>query len=553
MIHARATILGGLFLWAVAPLSPVTAAVEVPAEITSDSLWIGTIDINHTVTVRKGATLLIMPGTILRFAASAPGAPDKAGLRVEGSLVAQGNPGKPILFTSAAEKPARGDWAGIVFDRANQTPSRLRHCSIRHATEGIRGASSFLFVEDTELANNVTGLKAERELAGGIFGCTITGNTTGALYYQSSGLSIENSLISGNSDAGVVCVFGSSPMIRQSEISGNAVTGVSCLQGSSPRLEGNLIRGNGRGVHVELKSRPVIFRNDILENATGVWAEKLVFPQIVGNLIARNGTGIYCNFSGYPVIHGNNIVDNEHFGIVLGDNMSIVMEKQIPFRDMGRFSFDKPAQERKDFPPQSRKFTPFTASDEGVVDARGNWWGQAALQEMEDPSEKKNVSVIEDAFDKPDTWYEDKTYPRDRVVYADWEKKPIEEAGRPAKTYAGIRGRVVHGGKPIAGARVFSFREEGEESWSEGVSYSSPTDDDGEYSLHLSPGTYHLTARKTAAAFPHLDLQPGDLVGSAGEKPIAVAPGIFTEVTIEIAVPPPAGEGGLNDPARQEP
>jgi parallel beta-helix repeat protein len=512
-----------------------TAAEEDYIDITADTVWEGAVNLSKEVRVHPGATLLVQPGTTVRFSAekNAEGEP-KVRLLVQGTLVAQGAADAPILFTSAAEQPAPGDWRGIVFERANERPSRLRHCRIEYAAEGIRGAYSLLIMEDSELRKNKIGLTAQRDLKGGLLRCTIAENERGVLFQQSSALSIVHSRITENSAGGIVCVFKSAPRISHSEIDGNGQAGISCLQGSSPVISGNVIRSNERGIHVELKSRAVITANEIVENDTGISVVKLAFPQVSGNTIARNGIGIYCNYSGYPEIHGNSIVDNERFGLVLGDNMSIIMEKQIPFRDMGKFFFDNIPDKPPDLPVQSQKFTPFTASDEGIVDARGNWWGPEALEEMERLGEEGNITVIEDFHDKPDTWYQGKSYRRDRVVFSPWEKLPLAESGPPEKAYAGVKGKVIFGGAPLRGARVHAYRGAEGGFRGEGFSYSAPTGEDGLFSLTLSPGTYFLVAKRTSPPFPRRDPGPKEFFGYYGGNPVTVTSGAYGESNIQV-------------------
>lgn len=513
----------------------VSAAEKEGVDITSDTVWEGTVRLTGEVRVHEEATLLIQPGTTLRFSEAKDGdGKPKSRLMVLGTLIAQGTPEEPILFTSAAANPARGDWGGVVFERANASPNRLRHCVIEYAAEGIRGAYSFLLLEDSELRNNETGLTAQRDLRGGLLRCSLTANGRGALFHQSSAMSIDQSRITENIEAGIVCVFASSPPIRHSRISGNGKVGISCLQGASPVIQENVITGHERGIHVELKSRPVITSNLIEGNDTGIWVVKLAFPRVADNTIARNGVGIYCNYSGYPEIHGNNIVDNERFGLVLGDNMSIVMEKQIPFRDMGRFFFDTSREKPGDIPEQSRKFTPFTASEEGIVDARGNWWGKDALKEMEEHGEEGNVTVIEDFLDKPDTWYNGKSYRRDRVDFSSWETEPLAASGPGEVSSTGVKGKVIFRGEPLDGVRVHVYKEAEGDFRGEGFSYSAPSAGSGEFSLSLLPGTYYLVARQGSPPFPGKDPGPGGYFGYYGGNPVTVTTGVTTESNIQV-------------------
>ena len=70
--------------------------------------------------MRPGATLLVLPGTRVRFAAgSGESGEFRSRLLVNGTLVAQGTAREPIVFTSAAAEPRAGDWGR---DRPGQLP-----------------------------------------------------------------------------------------------------------------------------------------------------------------------------------------------------------------------------------------------------------------------------------------------------------------------------------------------------------------------------------------------------------------------------------------------
>jgi parallel beta-helix repeat protein len=537
MIALRSIAVGLVFISVLAalPAGPASAQADKqqPVELREDTIWEGLVEVGSATIVESGATLLVMPGTTVRFAAASrdvQGRP-KASLLVRGTLVAQGTAGKPIVFTSAAAQPAAGDWGGIAFENANDRPSRIANARIEYADTGLSGGMSFVGLEQSVVRRCDVGVGAGRELNGILFAVEVAENRLGVLFDQSSGLLVENCRIADNREGGVLCLQGSSPRLVNNEITANGTFGVSCVQGSSPRIEGNAIRDNRDGVRVELKSRPVILNNDIIGNETGIRAEKLVFPVVVGNLVSRNGVGIYCNFSGYPEIHDNNLLDNGSFSLVLGDNQSIHVEKLIPFRNLGKF-FDK-APETESLPPQAKKYEPFAASDQGIVDARGNWWGEKLTAEMAAAGEGGNVSAIEDVRDKPDTEYNGNKYPRDRAAFAPWATAAIAGAGRPPKAYSGIRGKVVAGKDPVAGARVHVYRTADEGFRREGLPYSAPTGEDGAFTLFLAPGSYFLIAKNPALRFPSAEPAPGDPFGYYGASPIAVGAGTWREVTLQ--------------------
>jgi parallel beta-helix repeat protein len=509
-------------------------ALAVSGEISGDTLWEGAVEVTGEVTVPEGTMLVIQPGTVVRFSAGTDAAGQRISrLTVHGVLVAQGTAEKPILFTSAAATPQRGDWGGIALERSAAQPNRISHASIRYAVSGIGAIMSNLVAEDLEIRDCDRGIAAQRELRGHLSRGSIVGNTLGVSYEQSSGFAIADSVISDNAEAGIVCASSSSPTIRLSTIASNGAAGVSCFQGSSPLIEGNIIRGHQRGIYAELQSRPRIVRNAIRENDTGIYAEKLVFPTITGNVVTENGTGIYCNMSAYPEIHGNNIFDNRRFGVVLGDNMSIVMEKKIPMRQMGRAFFGKPPEEQS-LPPQSRRFDAFSGSDKGIVDARGNWWGKAATAEMAKLPADGNSSVIEDFFDKPDTWEGQEKYPRDRVVFLPWEPDALKDAGPPAKSASGIRGRVLADGKPVSGVRVHVYKDAAGGFQGAGVTYSAPSGSDGGFRVDPGTGPWYLAAKGPTPPFPGAEPGKGDYLGVFSGNPVTLASD--NEAVVDIAV-----------------
>jgi hypothetical protein len=78
--------------------------------------------------------LSIEPGVTLRFA---PGARMRIGTNLneqssDGVLKAVGTATRPITFTSAADAPAPGDWAGLVFNGTADPETRLEHAVLEY-------------------------------------------------------------------------------------------------------------------------------------------------------------------------------------------------------------------------------------------------------------------------------------------------------------------------------------------------------------------------------------------------------------------------------------
>jgi hypothetical protein len=93
----------------------------------SAEVWEGYVSLTKDYTVANGETLVIMPGTVVRFASG-------FGLIVDGgTLLAEGTESKMITFTSfEPESSGNDDWGGISFYNANKDTSRVSWCEIEN-------------------------------------------------------------------------------------------------------------------------------------------------------------------------------------------------------------------------------------------------------------------------------------------------------------------------------------------------------------------------------------------------------------------------------------
>lgn len=196
----------------------------IAGSIKSDTVWSGSVTLSGTTVVEEGATLTVEPGTTVMFAA---GEPDEEGLAqsgilVRGRMTARGGPGRKgrIRFTSAAEKPAPGDWGEIKF--IGSGGSEFSGCDFSYGGWGIHTHDSALTVIDCTFANNsfggVRGKGGEVEISGSTFrgmelgvrywlgspnihGNTITGNDTGIFFRKDcEGASVHGNNIYDNRD-----------------------------------------------------------------------------------------------------------------------------------------------------------------------------------------------------------------------------------------------------------------------------------------------------------------------------------------------------------------
>lgn len=103
----------------------------------------------------------------------------------------------------------------------------------------------------------------------------------------------------------------------------------------------------------------------------------------------------------------------------------------------------------------------------------------------------------------------------------------------PAAAEEGLRGRVLHNGQPIAGARVFVYLDPARGFRGPGFAVSEPTTADGRFHVALPPGTYFVVARYRPQGWRSGGLAPGDQFGVLSELPLVLPQGEQVDVVIE--------------------
>ena len=155
---------------------------------TRSGIWRKFPDLDYVIhgtgpVIAEGTSLTIEPSVEVRLA------DESSDLDVRGELIAAGEPGQEIVFTSHDATT----WAGLDFTLAGS--ATLTHCLIEHATNGIRlDGTGTVFLADCTLRNGATGIRA----------------TSGTV-------TLHRTRITGNSEYGVylygdgTCIFGLSP------------------------------------------------------------------------------------------------------------------------------------------------------------------------------------------------------------------------------------------------------------------------------------------------------------------------------------------------------
>lgn len=125
------------------------ATVEVCGTIDENTTW--TKDHMYLVTCNLsivGATLTIEPGTIIKIKDDIT---ISVGLWSEGTIIAKGNKGAPILFTSANTSPTAGDWNSFSFNKQSGNASIFEYCNFEYGG-GYSDYSGIFEIEECKVA-----------------------------------------------------------------------------------------------------------------------------------------------------------------------------------------------------------------------------------------------------------------------------------------------------------------------------------------------------------------------------------------------------------------
>ena len=136
VIHEEPAVAPFPFSW---PLAAIDTGVT----------WRGDVDVSRTVTVSPDATLSVAPRTRVLFA-------EGVGLTVKGRIIASGDRGGRIFFSSIGKKEAAA-WGEILLEHANG--SSFTHCVIEYATWGLHSHFTRLAVNDSLFRYNTGGIR----------------------------------------------------------------------------------------------------------------------------------------------------------------------------------------------------------------------------------------------------------------------------------------------------------------------------------------------------------------------------------------------------------
>ncbi|MGD9675807.1 MAG: right-handed parallel beta-helix repeat-containing protein [Candidatus Bipolaricaulia bacterium] len=240
--------------------------------ISTNTTWSGDVLLVSSVTVPRGVTLTILPGTVVRFR-EYRGYTDphgRLGLYVHGTLNAIGTAELPIWFTSAAEDPTNGDWSMIrLIDTAGDC--EIRFAIIEFGQQGLNLWNSSPLLSDLIVRwnnwegiylesycratiersriyqNGYNGIAMEQYNDVGIRDCYVAQSGTNGIHVDASRATIQGCIVENNGANGLSVDDHGILVVDACRILSNRTGGIGCGEGQNVGEIGSLTVLMGHG------------------------------------------------------------------------------------------------------------------------------------------------------------------------------------------------------------------------------------------------------------------------------------------------------------------
>ncbi|MFW6149258.1 MAG: lamin tail domain-containing protein, partial [Atribacterota bacterium] len=234
--------------------------------------------------IAEGVTLTIESGVIVKF--------KNPGLNILGTIKAEGDSERPIIFTSYRDDEYGGDiWGGESdFEHCQENPDDIYKCPQAGHWSGMLIASSS--------TNSVFDSVIIR-YAGNKFSST---PAEAAIKVKNSSITLKNSIIEHNTSKGVWLVNSPDSIIENSIFQNHLKHNKSYstmakkkglrniaiyLDSSSPQIENSIFQNNLTGIYINNNSEPIIKNNVFSNNYYPIWFYNS-YPQFSGNQMTDN-------------------------------------------------------------------------------------------------------------------------------------------------------------------------------------------------------------------------------------------------------------------------
>lgn len=265
-----------------------TLSGNISGTLLSTNIYI--VDAND-ITVPSGSTLVIQPGTQIRFNQYHP-------MKVYGTLIAEGTTNNKILFTSNKSAPTSNDWVGIEV-YSTSLDSKITNCILEYAYLCLSVNGCAPLIEYNEVRNfwyqgirllNSSGavrhnLVHDFSGNGQGYGISFSNYT----YYSDTPLIECNEVYNSTGACYGIAAYAAKGAVKNNFC--HDITGIGIGSYDSSSVENNIVKNCGNGIYVG--GPGVISNNTIYSGIYGIYLSYGgVGRAIKNNIIANNNEGI---------------------------------------------------------------------------------------------------------------------------------------------------------------------------------------------------------------------------------------------------------------------
>ena len=231
--------------------------------LTKDTTWQGTVQINGDIDVPPGVTLTVLPGTAVKFkrideksdqnmyGVDSPYYP-QAEIIVRGRIIARGDKGQIIVFTSAEIDARPADWGAINL--LGGDGNVIEYCKILFAYNGVHGHGASAVINHNEFAKNGVGVSCKKEE-----------ETPSAPWFgKISDMEITHNRFVGNK--GGIGFRNSRAVVSHNLFQDNKFFGIFPKDEVKAEISYNEITGNKKGIYLYQAKGLAIHHNNIYDN-----------------------------------------------------------------------------------------------------------------------------------------------------------------------------------------------------------------------------------------------------------------------------------------------